>query len=77
MDKTINAHPKSDYATILSRISQAPKVESGTENLLTVNDDKVCAPNVLRQHVHLSMKFSQNATRTINSKKQTVKPKKL
>ena len=40
MDKTTNAESKPDYASVLSGSSQAPKVEIGTENLLTVNDDE-------------------------------------
>ena len=62
MDKTTSAESKPDYASVLSRFSQAPKVEIGTENLLTVDDDKVRVPNILCQQVDLGTKSSQNAT---------------
>ena len=57
-----SAESKPDYASIISRSSQAPKVEIGTENLLTVNDDEVRVPNILCQQVELSMKSSQSLT---------------
>ena len=68
MEKTTSAESKPDYASVLSRSSQAPKVEIGTENLLTVNDDEVRVPNILRQQVDLSKKSNQSATITTNSK---------
>ena len=74
MDKTTNAESKPDYASVLSQTSQAPKVETGTENLLTVNIDKVRVPNILCQQVDLCTKSSQSSTILTNSKKQSVKP---
>ena len=62
MDKATNAESKPDYASVLSRSSQAPKVEIGTENLLTVNDDEVRVPNILCQQIDLSTKSSQSST---------------
>ena len=74
MDKTTSAESKPDYASVLSRSSQAPRVEIGTENLPTANDDEVGVPNILCQQVDLSKKSSQSSTFPTNSKKLTVKP---
>ena len=60
MDKTTNAQAKPDYASVLSLSSQAPLVEIGTENILTVNFDEVSFPNILCQHVDLSTKSIQS-----------------
>ena len=61
MDKTTNAESKPDYASVLSLSSEAPKVEAGTENLLTVNFDEVRVPNILCQQVDLCTKSSQSS----------------
>ena len=68
MDKTTNAESKPDYASVLSRSSQAQQVEIGTENLLTVNDDEVRVPNILCQQVDLNTKSSRISTIPTNSK---------
>ena len=62
MDKTTSAESKPDYTSVLSGTSQAPKVEIGYENLLTVNDDEIRVPNILCQQVDLSKKSSQGST---------------
>ena len=62
MGKTTNAESKAGYASVISRSSHAPKVEIGTENALTVDDDEVRVPNILRQQVDLSTKSSQSST---------------
>ena len=74
MDKTISADWKPDYATVLSGTSQAPKVEIGTETVLTVHKDEVRAPDILYQHVGQSQKTNQSATLPTSSMKQTAKP---
>ena len=74
MDKTTNAESKPDYASVLSQTSQARKVETGTENVLTVNIDEARVPNILCQQVDLCTKSSQSSTILTNSKKQSVKP---
>ena len=68
MDKTTNAESKPDYASVLSRYSQAPIVQIGTEDLLTANSDEVRVPNILCQQVDLSKKSSQSSTIPTNSK---------
>ena len=62
MDKTTNSESKPDYASVISLSRQAPKVEIGTENHLTVNFDEVRFPNILCQQVDLSTKSSQSST---------------
>ena len=68
MDKTTNAELNPDYASVLSRSSQAPKVEIGTENHPTANDDEVRVPNILCQQVDLIKNSSQSSTIPTNSK---------
>ena len=62
MDKTTNAESKPDYASVLSRSSQAPKVANGTDDFLVVNDDEINVPNIMCQQVDLSKKSNQSST---------------
>ena len=73
MDKTTNAESKPDYASVLSLSSEAPKVETGTENLLTINFDEVRVPNILCQQVDLCTKSSQSSNILTNSKNSTLR----
>ena len=73
MDKTINAEWKPDYASVHSLSNQAPKVEIGTEDLLSVNFDEVRVPNILSA-IRTEYEVQSKLDYSYKLKKPSVKP---